>query len=549
MATHVTEEFVERAIASFSNNDTQGLCADLDAALAGAQTTADRGHLLLARSIIWSPDRSLLDARNDLVEATGLLELAGEYVQLATATTYLSLTLLRLREVDEAIDHAVRAILIIDELDEEEVAAQPIALINLASIFQRLNAFDTAVAYAQRAVDSYEGNSSDGLGLYLELSLAECALEAIWQCGVDEGICVETHLAVAGAAADRIDPGISSYAAIGRGWIRAECALLENDLDRAETEGLAVTVTNSPFEEWLGSHVCLLEGMLAHRLGRIGDAVRIFDSLESTLDHRPLLMHRLLRARSDAHRSLGKFELALRDAQKLTSLLHARQIRYVAALINQVDSRAAAEQSRFALAEEATQLAERTRRDSLTGLASRSWFDTCLAERTEETGGVALVLIDIDYFKLVNDTYSHVVGDEVLRRVGRLLGESCRTDDLVARFGGEEFVVMPSDADLVRAHALGERLRKLIERESWDEVAPGLSVTISAGVSVGPAKSSADVFQAADDALYEAKREGRNSVIAHRLDRRLALAEEVSTASDALDEADSEVLASVFARR
>ena len=134
-------------------------------------------------------------------------------------------------------------------------------------------------------------------------------------------------------------------------------------------------------------------------------------------------------------------------------------------------------------------------------------------------GNIALLLIDVDHFKAVNDTYSHVIGDEVLRRVGFVLSAYSREEDVVARFGGEEFAIIPAEGDLVRAHELGDRLRKEVEAVDWEEIAVGLAVTISVGVSAGPAKAGAAVFRAADDALYEAKAAGRNCVIGHRLGR------------------------------
>ena len=258
----------------------------------------------------------------------------------------------------------------------------------------------------------------------------------------------------------------------------------------------------------------------------------MFNALETSFSNDDARLHRLLRARGESHRALGNFQLSVSDAYALADSVQESQLRFVGALVNQVDSRSAAEQSSFALAEEADALTARARRDELTGVGSRSWFDTCLAQRTAGVGNLALVLLDVDRFKAVNDTHSHIAGDEVLRRVGAILTESCREDDVIARYGGEEFVIIPVEGDLVRAHELGERLRKTVEAASWDDIDPDFSLSVSVGVSAGPAKASAEVFRAADDALYEAKAAGRNCVIAHRLSRPLLREDESAAAGN-----------------
>jgi diguanylate cyclase (GGDEF)-like protein len=156
--------------------------------------------------------------------------------------------------------------------------------------------------------------------------------------------------------------------------------------------------------------------------------------------------------------------------------------------------------------------------DSLTGLANRWTFDEELAlewRRAERIGDpLGLILLDIDNFKSVNDTYGHQAGDEILRRVGQVLAESVRHADLAARYGGEEFGVVLPETDLDGAIELAERLRLALEAEAV-ELADGtrLSVTASFGAAVkGDLPGGEDLVAAADEALYEAKRTGKNRV-------------------------------------
>jgi diguanylate cyclase (GGDEF)-like protein len=156
--------------------------------------------------------------------------------------------------------------------------------------------------------------------------------------------------------------------------------------------------------------------------------------------------------------------------------------------------------------------------DSLTGLANRWTFDEELAlewRRAERVGDpLALILLDIDNFKTINDTQGHQAGDEVLRKVGEVLAASVRQIDLAARYGGEEFAVVVPEADLDGALDLAERLRKALETEEIElQNGTRLSVTASFGAAVkGDLPGSEKLVAAADKALYEAKRAGKNRV-------------------------------------
>jgi diguanylate cyclase (GGDEF)-like protein len=156
--------------------------------------------------------------------------------------------------------------------------------------------------------------------------------------------------------------------------------------------------------------------------------------------------------------------------------------------------------------------------DALTGLANRRSFDEELAlewRRADRIGDpLALILADIDDFKKVNDTFGHQLGDEVLRKVGEVLGSAVRQVDLAARYGGEEFAVIVPETDLKGAAKLAERLRTNLMKAQVDlPDGTHLEVTASFGVAVkGDLKRAEDLIGAADEALYEAKRAGKNRV-------------------------------------
>lgn len=164
--------------------------------------------------------------------------------------------------------------------------------------------------------------------------------------------------------------------------------------------------------------------------------------------------------------------------------------------------------------------------DALTGLANRRRFDEVCEEewrrRSRDGTDIALLLIDVDHFKLVNDRHGHIVGDECLRRVASILkGAILRSADLAARHGGEEFAVLLPDTGVSGAMAVAERIREAMAQEDWSAIHPGLGrITASFGICSGtPALhgSVTDFIRYADAALYQAKKEGRDRIIMTRL--------------------------------
>jgi len=161
--------------------------------------------------------------------------------------------------------------------------------------------------------------------------------------------------------------------------------------------------------------------------------------------------------------------------------------------------------------------------DGLTRLYNHRYFQDELLRAFEESvryeRPLSLAIIDIDFFKKVNDTYGHAVGDEVLKSVSSIFRESVRATDLVARYGGEEFAVMMPETELDDAMTFAEKIRSLVEATIAETQAGPLQVTVSIGVSSAPrtkARSAKELVIHADKALYRAKKNGRNRVEAEK---------------------------------
>jgi two-component system, cell cycle response regulator len=159
--------------------------------------------------------------------------------------------------------------------------------------------------------------------------------------------------------------------------------------------------------------------------------------------------------------------------------------------------------------------------DELTGLYNRRYLLAHLDELIERVNhdhiSAAILLFDIDHFKQVNDTYGHAAGDDVLRELAARAMNSVRSVDLVARLGGEEFVVVMPETDIIIATAVAERLRLAVARESFSIGAGGIKRVVTVSIGVTAAAEGGDcreeLLKRADDALYDAKTAGRNRVV------------------------------------
>jgi diguanylate cyclase (GGDEF)-like protein len=157
--------------------------------------------------------------------------------------------------------------------------------------------------------------------------------------------------------------------------------------------------------------------------------------------------------------------------------------------------------------------------DTLTGLYNRRYFEERFGTEVQQAfvnkTSLSLILIDIDHFKKVNDTFGHPEGDKILRSVASLLKNSVRKKDTVARYGGEEFILILPEVNLEAASMIAERIRRLVESTSFDVGSAHIHATISLGISSFPshrARSKEELLKMADLALYHAKGEGRNRV-------------------------------------
>jgi len=171
-----------------------------------------------------------------------------------------------------------------------------------------------------------------------------------------------------------------------------------------------------------------------------------------------------------------------------------------------------------------SQMYESATQDGLTGVYNKRFFIERLeqefAYHQRHAVPMAIIMIDIDHFKQVNDNYGHPTGDFILRKLSELCAQQCRTEDVFARYGGEEFAVILRQSTRQDAIEMAERIRKVVESVKFEYAGPdgpvSIRVTISAGVSEqsGNIPSPEALIEIADQNLYKAKEAGRNRVCA-----------------------------------
>lgn len=278
--------------------------------------------------------------------------------------------------------------------------------------------------------------------------------------------------------------------------------------------------------------------------GRYQDALNelhgVLDDLRRNGDHETTRM-RVHSALYRTYKALGQFEQALQHCEAYYAIEMQRSALQAQAqarlMVNRLDMEQALlmadralmdaarervkaselEAEKRALEARSEALHRDAHEDPLTGLHNRRRVDQDLPvlvdQARDERRPLQIAVLDVDWFKLVNDQHGHAVGDEVLRQVAHILRERLRTRDMAARLGGEEFLIALVDSLPVTAREICERLRIAVQDHDWNALAAGLKVTISIGLADATGSSdAASALQRADQALYRAKNEGRNRV-------------------------------------
>lgn len=205
------------------------------------------------------------------------------------------------------------------------------------------------------------------------------------------------------------------------------------------------------------------------------------------------------------------YELELRSAkEKLSEAFVEQDLAYKQ--LTQINAEIKQKQSVLMAMNEA--LVTVTNTDKLTGIANRKYFHEKLDEHmklfSQQKTPLSLLIIDIDYFKKVNDTFGHLMGDQVLIGLSSILSEQARAEDVVCRYGGEEFMVILPNTNAEMATEIATQYNQMVHEEKWPDIG---KLSISLGVAtLASNENEEDFIKHADEALYSSKHKGRNQV-------------------------------------
>ncbi len=533
-----------------SGGDHASAAAALEALLPRATDTLDRARVLLALSRAYPRLGRPQDCVRVATEALHLLERCDELGLLCEARAQLSLAFSLLALGRDALEQALSALSLARQLQDPE--REGWALARLGNAYAALDNPAQARETTQLAREIAERHGLSELDFACLNNQAYFTLDECEQLHIDgeteQAIVVqamaqllsEQALACAQAQANpyKVALALSNLVEAllqGQDWARAQPLI--DFLDQSSQEhGFHALATSTR----------LHRAMMDRGRGRLESAIDIAEDLLRLTGEAmaPRLHRRALRLLYECHKSAGNAAAALSDLEQLmlaervairTAQVAQTQVLLIRQEVDQAVARAeharadadrerervlALEREHELLREQLARSDRAAREDVLTHLANRRHAEHAMpllwqqADRSVQP--MAAALLDIDHFKLVNDRCGHAIGDMVLRELASLLRQRLRSADLLARWGGEEFLICLVGPAAREAEAVLERLRVAVSEHAWERVHAGLRLTISIGLAQRGQGGAAKVpdpralVQCADVALYQAKNAGRN---------------------------------------
>jgi diguanylate cyclase (GGDEF)-like protein len=505
------DALLERTRLASTPEACEACLPEITRALEALTAPGDRARLLICRARVRSFQARDLEACEDAAAAVTLFEIAGDIELAIDAASLGAAHASLIGNVSLASDLATKSILGLDSVSDDRLRME---------ITNRLGIFCYYYLDYDRAVELFELSLAaaeaigDGERICRELfNLADSLLLASQHLGTDTD-----RLERAEAMARRLlseqaavlNPRLGNYRLLAD--VLCDLGRPEDALEVLDEipSGPGVTIPANQFAElaWVEARCLRLAGRTEEALAA---ARRDICIVQANDDEHDLML--TLEELAACEEAAGDLEGALADTREVKRHLRAIYQGQTRQLVQQVWAHVDLERDRESLQSQAAEATRSAEQDALTGIGNRRLLDRFLREEAAHQTEVACIVADIDSFKDVNDTFGHDIGDAVLRRIGQLFSTETRKGQLAIRYGGDEFVVALAGVDLAGAYGFAERLRMAISGLDWNNVAPGLHVTVSLGVACGPAKDWRTALTAADERLLTAKRRGRNAVL------------------------------------
>lgn len=518
MVAPEVEELVNASVAAALEADPSPTIDRISRAMRVHNDLEAQANLYMARAIAAQGRLDTIDdAALDAAKASRLFRKTDDLGGAARSAAAAAGLYVRTGDLAQTAEFAVVAL---NLAGHEDVPGEDVARSqnSLAILFAQLGAFEQALKLARRAVAvSLEGSFLWYL-VPTAYTYAYCAVEAMHTFGLEmqdeQALPDDLDAAIDALNHDDIDPLYRKL--LGLGMTQERKLLLGEpirsaDLELADELSALASTRATRLSAWYD----LVHATLLRRAGQPERSLPLLDRSIPLLtgardDHRVVRAHH---ERAEAYAACGDHALAYRDARELSRLLQAWRQRETSKLAAQITSNAEGELARRQMTERIETLSSESETDVITGVGTRRWVEAEMDRLAEAGGDGAVVVIDIDHFKSINDTFGHAVGDDALRVVGETIRRSVRADDSVARVGGEEFLVLLSGANPKRANECARDIRQALRDANWEQVRSGLSVTASLGIAHGAMRSVRELVRSADAAMYEAKRTGRDRVV------------------------------------
>ena len=468
---------------------------------------------LVLRGNVYSYLGRHADALSDFMAAQHLYDSSHQAERSEGNLQNIAVAYRRMGETEKAREYLERSRVIAER--HEDWASLAVVAVQTGFLYEDVGKPERALQYYQQAlgIARQRLTPADVAAMQLAMASAQAALGR-WTQVVDSLAGARTGFAAVGDVSnDGMVALLEARARAGLGETARAQQLF------AEAEKAFQRDGNERYLEQLYPRRAELEERLGQTAAALADYKRYLALSEKRLAARAEQRNLMLREQTDASRrdlenQRLRAEKSLRD-QEMQALLKARRWQRVAMSL--------AVSLVLVLGLLVGRQILRTRRlrvlaltDELTGVANRRRIEVLGAEAVRQAHvderPLSVISFDIDGFKAINDRHGHLVGDQVIARVAGACQQALRQSDEIGRVGGEEFVVLLPDSGIDAAAQVAERVRAGVEALAFDDVAPGLKVTISLGVTAMTPRDAdlADVLKRADGALYQAKAAGRN---------------------------------------
>jgi diguanylate cyclase (GGDEF)-like protein len=512
---------LDRARAAATAEERAGCLIDVEAALRDPADLMERAHLLMVRARLHANQGHLSLVVEDAVASMALFEELGEADLAVDAASFAAACASRVGQVSRAAELATKTVVGLDSIEDDRLITQitndlGAFCYSLLDYEQAARQCEKALAAAERAGDQYHvcGQLHNIADILLRSVLVDRARNTI------DGSAPSPDIPERLQRAERMVRRLLAEAppdvqvVLGAQRVQAEL-LLETG---HPAEALEVIEQASRGEKTVydskRAAFALVESRCLSALGRHADAVeaahRAVRMSKLTDDDHEIMV--ALDQRSSARLAAGDLAGAMADTLEAKARIWAIHQRQTAQVVEEVWTRAALERERRHLEERTAAAVRSSEEDPLTRIGNRRGLEHFLARAGDAPIPISVVMVDIDHFKKINDTFGHELGDLVLCSLAELFEAETRAGQMVARYGGEEFVFVVLGADLGPAASFAERVRVRVTSYNWAGLDARLQVTISLGVSSGKLAEWRAVLTSADAALYTAKRLGRNRV-------------------------------------